>query len=78
MEWIFKLPKEIAVILVGVLPIFELRGAIPLGFYLGLPVMKNFALSILGNMLPIIPVMFLLNPVSNYLRRIPLLKRFFD
>lgn len=78
MEWIFKLPKEISVILVGMLPIFELRGAIPLGFYFGLPLVKNFMLSILGNMLPIIPFMFLLNPVSEYLRRIPLWKRFFD
>lgn len=78
MEWLFKLPKEISVVVVGMLPIFELRGALPLGFYLGLPLAKNFTLSILGNMLPIIPLMYLLNPVSEYLRRIPLWKRFFD
>jgi uncharacterized membrane protein len=78
MDWIFKLPKEIAVIVIGALPIFELRGAIPLGFYLGLPIIKNFIFSILGNMLPIIPFMFLLSPVSNYLRDFPLWKRFFD
>jgi len=78
MEWFLKLPKEISVILLGMLPIFELRGALPLGFYLGLPLAKNFMLSVLGNMLPIIPLMFLLNPVSDRLRRIPLWKRFFD
>lgn len=78
MEWLLKLPKEISVILLGMLPIFELRGALPLGFYLGLPLAKNFMLSVLGNMLPIIPLMFLLNPVSDRLRRIPLWKRFFD
>lgn len=78
MEWIFKLPKEITVILVGMLPIFELRGAIPLGFYFKLSLIKNFTLSVLGNMLPIIPLMYLLNPVSERLRYIPLWKRFFD
>ncbi|MDP2943734.1 MAG: small multi-drug export protein [Candidatus Omnitrophota bacterium] len=78
MEWLFKLPKEISVIVVGMLPIFELRGALPLGFYLGLPLAKNFTLSVLGNMLPVIPLMLLLNPVSERLRRIPLWKRFFD
>jgi len=78
MEWLFKLPKEIAVIFVGMLPIFELRGAIPLGFYFGFPIVKNFALSVFGNMLPIIPLMFLLNPISERLRRFPLWKKFFD
>jgi uncharacterized membrane protein len=78
MEWIFKLPHEIAVILVGMLPIFELRGAIPLGFYFGLPVLKNFTLSVLGNMIPVVPLLFLLTPVSERLRRIPLWNRFFD
>lgn len=72
------LPREYIVMIVGALPIFELRGAIPLGFYFGLPLIKNFTLSILGNMLPIIPLMYLLNPVSEYLRRIPLWERFFD
>jgi len=66
------------VIIVGMLPIFELRGALPLGFYLELPLAKNFTLSVLGNMLPVIPLMFFLNPVSERLRRIPLWKRFFD
>jgi len=78
MDWIYKLPKEITVIIVGMLPIFELRGALPLGFYLELPLAKNFTLSVLGNMLPVIPLMFFLNPVSERLRRIPLWKRFFD
>ena len=78
MEWIFKLPKEYAVILVGMLPIFELRGAIPLGFYLNLPILKTFILAVLGNLIPVIPILFLLKPVSDTLQRFFLFKRFFN
>jgi len=78
MEWIFKLPKEYAVILVGMLPIFELRGAIPLGFYLNLPIFKTFILAILGNLIPVIPILFLLKPVSDNLQRFFLFKKFFN
>ncbi len=78
MEWVFRLPKELSIIIVGMLPVFELRGAIPLGFYLGMPVVKTFALAILGNLIPVIPLYFLLQPVSSMLSRIPLFKVFFD
>ena len=77
MEWIFKLPNELSVIIVGALPIFELRGAIPLGFYLGMPVIKTFILALIGNLIPVIPLYFLLQPVSRLLSRIPLFKTFF-
>lgn len=78
MDWIFRLPKEVQVLLLGILPIFELRGAIPLGFYLGLPLKKIFILAIIGNMLPIIPLLLLLKPISERLRNFPLWKIFFD
>ena len=78
MEWIFKLPKEYAVIMVGMLPIFELRGAIPLGFYLNLPIFKTFILAVIGNLIPVIPILFLLKPLSETLRRFFLFKKFFN
>jgi len=77
-DWILKLPPKLAVLITATLPIFELRGSIPLGFYLKLPVTQIFALSILGNMLPIIPGLILMEPISNYLRRFSLFKKFFD
>ncbi len=64
--------------MLGILPIFELRGAIPLGFYLGLSLKKIFILAIIGNMLPIIPLLLLLKPVSERLRNFSLCKNFFD
>jgi len=78
MEWIFKLPKEYAVIMVGMLPIFELRGAIPLGFYLNLPIFKTFILAVIGNLIPVIPILFLLKPLSETLQRFFLFKKFFN
>ena len=78
MEWIFKLPKELSVIIVGLLPVFELRGAIPLGFYFGMPVTKIFILALIGNLIPVIPLYFLLQPMSNVLSGIPLFKTLFN
>lgn len=78
MDWILNLPKELSVIIVGMLPVFELRGAIPLGFYLKLPLIKTFILAIIGNLIPVIPLYFLLLPVSARLTRIPLFRSFFN
>ncbi len=62
--------KELAVILIAALPIFELRGAIPVAiFTFGLDPLTTFILSVAGNMLPVIPLLLYLEPVSNFLRR---------
>ena len=60
------------------LPVFELRGAIPLGFYLGMSLTKTFILAAIGNLIPVIPLYFLLQPISTGLSRIPLFKVFFN
>jgi len=68
---------EILTVLVAMLPIAELRGSIPLALSLKLPVARAFWLSVFGNLIPILPALFLLEPVSRYLRKIPLFDRFF-
>lgn len=78
MDWIFKLPKEISIIVVGMLPIFELRGAIPLGFYFKLPIFKTFFLAVLGNLIPVIPLLLFLKPISEYLHKFFIFKKFFN
>ncbi len=45
--------REWCVFLCSLLPIIELRGAIPLGAGLGLPFWQTFVLSIAGNLLPV-------------------------
>ncbi|MCF7886926.1 MAG: small multi-drug export protein, partial [Candidatus Omnitrophica bacterium] len=49
--------EELIVVGVATLPIFELRGSIPLGVSLNLSLYKVYFLSILGNILPVLPLL---------------------
>jgi uncharacterized membrane protein len=71
------IPKELAVFGIAMLPVSELRGAIPYGLLKepGLPVTKTYVIAVLGNFVPVIPIMLFLEPVSNVLRRVPILDR---
>ncbi|HID93061.1 MAG TPA: ligand-binding protein SH3 [bacterium (Candidatus Stahlbacteria)] len=61
------------------LPISELRGSIPLGINLfKLPVWECVLISIIGNILPIIPLLLVLDPLSRYLTKFSRPKKFFD
>ena len=73
-----NMPKELATFILAVLPVSELRGAIPFGLASGLPLARVLLISIIGNLVPVVPVLFLLEPVSNYLRRFAVFRRFFD
>lgn len=68
-----SLPPELAVLLVSALPVVELRGAIPLGFAMGLTPVQSFLLAVIGNLLPVPFLLLLLEPLAPYLQRIPLL-----
>ncbi|MCX2818607.1 MAG: putative membrane protein [Methanobacteriota archaeon] len=73
------LPSEVTVVLFAASPFLELRGAIPLavGFY-GMTPVRAFALGVLGNLLPVLPLLLLLGRVSNLLAyRYRAFERFF-
>jgi uncharacterized membrane protein len=71
--------KEIVTVILASLPIIEARYAIPLSFYLmKLDLIHVFYLSLLGNMIPVIPLLLLLKPVSRKLRKFKLWRIFFD
>lgn len=70
-------PQWVTVI-VGALPIAEVRGAIPVGVAMQLSLSQAFGWAVLGNLVPIVPLLLFLKPVSEWLRRFPLWKRFFD
>lgn len=73
------LAPEWIVIIVSMLPIFELRGGIPCGFLLNLAWWKTYLLSVLGNIIPVVPILLLLEPISNWLRsRVKSMDRFFE
>lgn len=72
------MPREYIVMIMGALPISELRGAIPLALSFNMSLGKAFFLSVLGNISFIIPALFLFEPVSNRLRRFKIWSRFFE
>lgn len=77
-KWLKDIPKEYIVMIVGGLPVTELRGAIPLALSFGMPITKAFWLSVFGNIIPVAPALFLLEPVSVRLRKFKIWSRFFD
>lgn len=61
--------KELITLILAMLPISELRGAIPYGVYNNLPFVKVLIISIIGNLVPVIPLYFLLNRILVFLSR---------
>lgn len=61
--------KSLATFIVSVLPIVELRGAIPVGVGLGLPVWQAAAISVVGNILPAPFIIAFVRTVMEWLRQ---------
>ena len=61
--------KELCVFFCSMIPIIELRGAIPLGAALGLPIWLNFLLSVIGNMLPVPIILLFVKKVLEFMSK---------
>ena len=70
--------KEVAVVVLAALPVSELRGAIPLALSMGFSPAKAYFLSFAGNLIPVVPLLFLFQPVSARLRQIWVFEKFFN
>lgn len=72
--------NELWTILIAASPIVELRGAIPVAMGIfNFPWPKALFLSLVGNILPIIPIIWFLEKLSGYLsKQFPLFNRFFN
>ena len=73
-----KISPEWATLLIAALPVSELRGSIPLAilkFKFIWP--KAYIISVIGNMIPVIPWLLFLNYVQEKLMRIRLMRIFF-
>lgn len=55
-----SVPDALIVFVLSALPVLELRAGVPAGFLLGLPAHNTLLLAVVGNLLPIIPLLFLL------------------
>ena len=65
------------VFFVSMVPLIELRGAIPYGVLYGLPLWLTFLVAIMGNMLPVPVIYFLARKVLLWGQDKPLIGRFF-
>ena len=61
--------KELCVFFCSMIPIIELRGAIPLGAALGLPLWQSFLLSVVGNMLPVPIILLFVKKVLSFMSK---------
>jgi uncharacterized membrane protein len=79
-SWFKNFPPEVATVLIAMLPIAELRAALPIALLVyKLPLVSAFFWSVLGNMLPIIPIVYLIGPVVAFLtKHSKLANRFFS
>ena len=79
LSWLDPFPKEMVILVMAMLPIVELRGAIPWActFAPNVPWTTAYLFAVLGNFLPVIPILLLLGPVSQFLRRVRIFDKFF-
>ena len=61
--------KELCVFFCSMIPIIELRGAIPLGAALGLPLWQTFILSVVGNILPVPIILLFVKKVLEFMSK---------
>lgn len=76
-NWILNLSNEAKVIGMAALPVFELRGAIPLGASLGLSLGRVYFLSLLGNLIPVLPLLLFFKYFFHHLQNIKFVGKFF-
>ena len=63
------LGAHFGVMICSMIPIIELRGAIPLGAWLEMPWWQNYLLSVLGNMIPVPFILLFINKFIAWMSR---------
>ena len=66
------------IFLISILPIIELRGAIPVGAALGVPFYWNYLCAVIGNMLPVPFILLFIPKVLDFLARFKLFRPVVD
>jgi uncharacterized membrane protein len=69
---------ELTVFFIAAMPVFELRGAIPLGVGMGISPWKTYFLSVAGSLLPAPFLLLFLDPIFRFLRSTRLFRRFIN
>ena len=71
----FGIPDLGVLAIISALPVVELRGAVPVGIWMGLPLSTVLPICVLGNMAPILPILLLLRNESLKKLMSPILTR---
>lgn len=58
------------VFVISMLPLVELRGGIPIGVALGLPIWKSYLIAFLGSSIPAVFIILFIGHIFNLLRKI--------
>ena len=61
--------KVIGIFLISLLPVIELRGSIPVGYYQGLPWYTHMITSIIGNLLPVPFILLFVVKVFEFMKK---------
>ncbi len=79
LDWARSLPGVWSVLLMAMLPIVELRGAIPYAISIqGMSYQEAYLWAVLGNLLPVLPLLWALGPLERWLGRWRPFRLFFD
>ena len=78
-EFLKTLPRELAIFLGAAIPLTEVRATVPLGIiYLKLSPLTVIVLSVLGSVVPVLPLLWFLKTLVHRLRKIDIFDRFFE
>ena len=71
------LKKYIYIFLISMIPLIELRGAVPVSQVMGLPIVPSFIVCIIGNMLPVPIIYWFARKVLEWGKDKPYIGKFF-
>ena len=74
LELLSALPRELYIFVISMLPIIELRGAVPVGALLDTPAVINYVVAVAGNMLPIPFILLFIPRILDFLERFKLFR----
>ena len=72
------LTKYIIAFFISMVPLIELRGAVPYAILMGLPVIPSYVICIIGNMLPMPFIFFFARKVLEWGADKPVIGKFFS
>jgi len=78
-EFLKGLPNWLIILITSATPVIEVRGAVPLGIIaLKMSPYTVVILSVIGSLIPVLPILWFLNTMTDRFRKIKWIDRFFE